>query len=198
MSSPLPWERQAKRGSPEPAKAFRAFTIYREQGASRSVDAVAKALRGTKEATNEPQNSKPGRAGGTLKGWARSWRWVERAAAWDAEMDRQRREAEIAEVRAMAKRQAAQAHRMQDGLLAPVAELLIRLQKPGALKKVKTGDLLVLVTHAARVLPNIQRAERQARIGGDGSLPAAPLDSNDTTDDLEVLWQSPAKLPAKR
>jgi hypothetical protein len=198
MSSPLPWERQARRGIQEPAKAYRAFCVYRELGPSRSIDAAANVLRSPKQAPRGPQNSKTGRAGGTIKQWARTWRWVERAAAWDAELERQRRETEIAEVRAMAKRQAAQAQKVQDGLLISVTELLARLQKPGAMEKVKTGDLLVLVAHAARALPNIQKAERVARIGGDGMLPATPLESNEVLDDLEVQWQSPAKLPAKR
>lgn len=65
-----PWERQQG----ETDKAFEAFAIYRDAGADRSIRQVAKKLNKSS----------------TLIGkWSSKWNWVERAAAYDNDLERQ-------------------------------------------------------------------------------------------------------------
>jgi hypothetical protein len=69
----LPWEKE--RG--ESAKAFYAFSIYRDFGAARSLARVGRTLGET------------GVAGPSMvEGWSVRWRWVERADAFDREEDK--------------------------------------------------------------------------------------------------------------
>jgi hypothetical protein len=66
----LPWERQPG----ESARAFEAFTLYRDAGPERSQRAVARRL---------------GKSGALIGRWSSAHRWVLRADAWDTEQDRQ-------------------------------------------------------------------------------------------------------------
>ncbi len=82
------WERQPG----EPARAFSAFAIFRDMGDERGVMKVR---------TEAGFSSTPK----TLMGWATTWRWIERANAYDRMIDRRRQMAHIEEVEAMARRQ---------------------------------------------------------------------------------------------
>lgn len=82
------WERQPG----ESAKAFAAFTVYR------NLPATERSL--TRLASDKVcHRSQGGR-------WSGQWRWVERAAAWDAELDRIAREKQIEAVEKMNERHA--------------------------------------------------------------------------------------------
>jgi hypothetical protein len=73
----LPWEKQ----SGESAKAFHAFTLYRDMRAGRSLANVGRTLGET------------GVAGPSMVAeWSARWRWVERADAYDRDQDRRDRE----------------------------------------------------------------------------------------------------------
>ena len=74
----LPWEKQ--RG--ESARAFRAFSLYRDLGAGRSQVKVGRALGETGVPAALTQ----------IERWSTQWRWVERCDAWDREEDRRARE----------------------------------------------------------------------------------------------------------
>lgn len=74
-SSRPPWERQPG----ETGKAFSAFRAYLTLGAARSVESAYRRVTGCKK-----------RVSGTWWGWSSRNRWVERAAAFDAEEWRQR------------------------------------------------------------------------------------------------------------
>ena len=86
-----PWERgyydtEAEQETESAHAAFRAYLTL-SQG-DRSVD---KAYRGTKKGPKGSQKGPGGttkgpRAPGRWKTWAKQWRWVERAKAYDAEM----------------------------------------------------------------------------------------------------------------
>jgi len=103
---PPPWERQPG----EPPRAYAAFCIYRDlPPAERSVRAVAERL-GIKGAAK-------GQVPGHMLRWSTRWRWVERARAWDAELDRQAREARVLAVKEMQARHAAQARKLQEKAL---------------------------------------------------------------------------------
>lgn len=68
-----PWDRQPN----EPARAFESFAVYRGLGSKRSIAAAAR----------QTQRSER-----TAQGWAQTYRWEERAAAWDRQLDRERQE----------------------------------------------------------------------------------------------------------
>lgn len=65
-----PWERQPN----ESDKAFEAFVCYRDMGADRSINAVAQKL--SKSRT-------------LIAKWSSQWGWVDRAAAYDNDLERQ-------------------------------------------------------------------------------------------------------------
>lgn len=81
------WERQTGEGD----KAWEAFVIYRDLGPDRSLRQVAKRLE---------------RSPGYLEELSRTKGWTERVAAWDAELDRQARKAQVAEITKMRKNHA--------------------------------------------------------------------------------------------
>lgn len=71
----IPWERLPH----ESATDYHAFTIYRDLGPRRTIDLVVAALKGTVPKT-------------TLQFNCFQYRWVARAEAWDAHLDRLRRD----------------------------------------------------------------------------------------------------------
>lgn len=84
---PRAWERQPG----EPEGAWAAFCIYRDDGpGGRALSIVA-----TNTGVRHPQS---------IQRMSSRWHWVERVQAWDAEVDRRRREAHLAEVEEMRKR----------------------------------------------------------------------------------------------
>ena len=79
-----PWERQTGEGP----RAWEAFQVYRDLGQGRSIRKAADSL---------------GRSPLHLSELSAKHGWVERAAAWDAELDRLARKAQIAAVKRMRK-----------------------------------------------------------------------------------------------
>jgi hypothetical protein len=65
----------------ETAKAYAAFSLYRDMGIERSVDAVSKVL---------------GKSTVFLCRWSSKYEWVERAEAWDIDQDYERQKEAIA------------------------------------------------------------------------------------------------------
>lgn len=118
----------------EPARAFAAFVIFRDQGTER----------GNVTSVRE-------KAGGiyshkSVLAWAERWRWVERALAYDRMIDRKRVAAHAAAVEEMARRQVEMGQTLQGTGLAYVAETLDTKEKraehltpTAALRFVKTG-----------------------------------------------------------
>lgn len=98
--NPAPWERQ--RG--ESGKAFAAFCVYRDMGAKRSLREVCRIL--SRDKTTVKQRH--------IEDWSSRWRWVERATAWDDELDRRAREAQVEEVRKMRERHVREAMSIQE------------------------------------------------------------------------------------
>jgi hypothetical protein len=138
---PLPWERQiGPDGRLEPPKCFSAFSRYLALGTQRSLDKLC----------SETGKKKNGRRAhhGRLAFWSKTWRFVERAAAWEEELARLAREAE-AKVRVeMAARHAQAAVTLQEKALQRLAELPL-----------KELDAATVV----RALAEGQRLERLAR-----------------------------------
>lgn len=93
------WERQPDEG----ARAYEAFCLYRDMGASRSLRRVVRDI--DKSLT-------------TIGIWSSEHNWVERCKAWDAEQDRIAREAQLDEIRKMRERHAQLAMDMLEKVVA--------------------------------------------------------------------------------
>jgi len=78
------WDRQEE----ESAAAYAAFCIYRDLGASRSVDSAAAASR---QATGKPQANKKNRAPDVWFSWSSRFQWVARARAYDVYLEQRAR-----------------------------------------------------------------------------------------------------------
>jgi len=105
MDGPI-WERLPG----ESAKAYEAFCIYRDLPPhERSLKAVAEKLGG--------KRSGKSRALRPLERWSSRYRWVERAQAWDEEVDRRAREAHLRAVKEMRERHARMAVALQQKAL---------------------------------------------------------------------------------
>src|SRR5262249_27838418 len=73
----------------ESRQALAAFIAYRDLGPARSLAKVGQKL---------------GKSTTLMERWSARWRWTARAAAWDEELDRQARAAQVAAVKEMAER----------------------------------------------------------------------------------------------
>ncbi len=105
-----PWERQPG----EPDKAWLAFRIFRDIGPKRSYDETARRYYAPNEQAGEAHSGrKKSRAGSSIKRWAHEWNWNERAAAFDAYLDREAVAAQAEERREMARRHVKQAKALQ-------------------------------------------------------------------------------------
>lgn len=128
---PEPWERQKG----ESARAYEAFTTYRDMGAGRSHNKVVQKL---------------GKNRATISLWSSKYDWVKRVNAWDAEQDRITRQAQIEEIKKMRKRHADLANAM----LVKAAKALHRIPDD----EVKAGDVSRMVETAAK-LERISRGD---------------------------------------
>jgi hypothetical protein len=119
--APRPWERQ--RG--ESLAAWTAFQCYRDLGANRSLDEVDRRLYQPPAAA--PAEAQPSaarkRRRGHIGAWSRRFDWVQRAAQWDAHLDREGRAAHIEAVKAMNQRHAAAARQLQMRALQALSEM---------------------------------------------------------------------------
>jgi hypothetical protein len=136
----LPYSKK-KDESPE---AFEAFAHYRDQGVGRSLRLVAEAL---------------GKSEALMGRWSSRHTWIRRAHAYDAELDRRKRLADLGEVEKMRRRQTKLALQMQHlgalELSKMVAEAERRKKKRGSL-----DDALILkLIDAGSKLERLNRGE---------------------------------------
>lgn len=151
-----PWEKQYG----ESAKAFGAFTVYRDLApADRSLREVGIRLK---------------RSSSMIERWSAAFQWVRRVGAWDSEVDRIRRERQLDQVRQMADRHAAKLIALQEVVSYPTNLFLQKLQaarKSGdaaligqfQLDHLDPSQLLAMATGAARVMPALIQSERLVR-----------------------------------
>lgn len=99
-----PWERQPG----ESEKAYEAFCIYRDAGEKRSINMVYQKC--TKSVS-------------LLRRWSVRWRWVERAAAYDKDLERQRHKERRKQAAEAEKRQLRIAGMLQSKALAAFAKI---------------------------------------------------------------------------
>jgi hypothetical protein len=128
--TPVPYERQPG----ESAKAYAAFTAFRDLGPGRSV------LKAYRQETGKEPARQPS---GTWIGWAARWHWHDRAEAWDAELDRQNRAAQEEARRQMGERHAKEAMGLQKKALERLEQLC-----PAELS---AGDVLRYFVEAAKL-----------------------------------------------
>lgn len=137
-----PWDRQLR----ETKEAFGAFALYRDLGDHRSVAAVSTQL---------------GRSAKLTRRWSVRWRWVERAIAWDRELDRVKQSAMKDKIVEVAERHAKAASAQLAVLMAPAMELGKRLQEKRVdLKDVKDASLIRMVQQGAAPIRNLIEVER--------------------------------------
>jgi len=100
------WERIQKPGQRESHRAYQAFCLYRDMGAQRSIRNLFNSF--TIRQTSDSQALVPAERISKLWSWSAKYDWPARAQAWDSELERQSREAQIEAVREMAQRQVLQ------------------------------------------------------------------------------------------
>ena len=189
---PRPWERQPNEESPA---AWNAFQKYRDMGIRRTLDAVDLELYPPAAPETRPPSAKRRRRNGTVSAWSIRHNWVARAAAWDAECDREARLAQIEEVREMGVRHAQLARALQaravealqslspaDMAATDILRYLIEAAKLERLalgeptdrseQKVSGGTSLVVVE---RLVPVRGDKAVGSPAGGPGAADAAPV-----------------------
>lgn len=137
--SAKPWERQ----DGESAQAFEAFTTYLEMGAERSLRAVGQKL---------------GKSSTLIERWSATKRWVERATAYDADLQRKAYTAAVNRARKMADRHIRTALYMQEKALLDLDQL-----EPA---EIRPKDMIAMIREALK----LERVSRSAVI--------ADLDAN--------------------
>ncbi len=174
---PEPWERQPN----ESDKAFQAFAIYRDMGANgqkRSIRAVAQKL---KKST-------------TIIGrWSSNLNWVERANAWDDELDRLTREELTKGIAEMRKRHA----KIAQAMLAKALKGLQRIPED----EMSSQDVAKIVDIASK-LERLSRGEPTERTEGKqivaGEISLSQIDLSKVTDEeLAKLDAIAEKISAK-
>jgi CRP-like cAMP-binding protein len=141
-----PWDRQPRETEP----AYEAFLAYRDLGSGRSLAKVGAGL---------------GKSEALMERWSSRWGWVERARAYDVEVQRRSDEDFFSEARkhARSKRHAQIAELNAEALALPARELLRRLQsEPALLSKLSISQLVVATGVAARALNRTVVTERLA------------------------------------
>lgn len=158
------WERQPT----EPAKAFEMFTIYRDMSERKMHDGR---IRKQFKCSNE-----------TITYYAYTYKWKERARAWDNFLDRKKQAETIKAVEEMASRHSKQAIAAARALMEPVKEMLERIQSPtkNEFKNMTIKELYRFTLDAIDKLPKIMEFERKAR-GADVSKSSIDITSNGQT-----------------
>jgi hypothetical protein len=115
---------------------------------------------GTKVAPRRPQKT------GRIGLWSRKFRWVERAAAWDAVVDAHLRAKQLDAIEKMARKHAEQAMLAAETLMVPIlafAHALADPERRAVLENFDTLELFKLCVSAISLMPRLQEAERLAR-----------------------------------
>jgi hypothetical protein len=177
----------------EPPQAYKAFQTYRDLPGKRSLRAVCDALaldrRGSGLTLVKDGESAEGavkkrrkKENGRVSLWSRKFRWVERAARWDAIIDARIRERQLELIEAMAKRHAAEAELVLQNLMTPAITFAKKMLDPAraaVFNDLPMVDLFKLGVCACSFVPRLQAAERLARgckviYPGGSASPASP------------------------
>jgi hypothetical protein len=133
--TPLRYERQPG----ETVKAYAAFCVYRDLGAGRGLRDACRRFYGESVAKR-----------GQIEQWSKQWKWVERAKAWDDELDRVNREAQAKARKEMGERHAKVAVALQEKAIQRLKSM-----KP---EELSSSDLIRYFVEAAK-LERLSRGE---------------------------------------
>lgn len=89
-------------------KSWEAFVVYRDLGADRTLDKVAKVL---------------GKSNGLIERWSQKHEWVRRAGLWDAQEDRSKQEGKLEDIRSMDRRHISIAQLFQQKVLDRIRDI---------------------------------------------------------------------------
>src|SRR3954454_1328179 len=133
--------------SDEGAKAYQAFTIYRDLPVQeRSLAIVSQQL---------------GKNKSLCARWSTKFQWVDRANAWDIQQDQLRRTRTAAEREKIRERQLQNSRVASQALMAPLIALVKRTQtNADAFAGASATELTKLASWAARTLPRMHEEER--------------------------------------
>ncbi len=152
LNSKKPWERLEG----ESIQAFKAFSAFVDLGDRRTLAGTEDELekRRAEAAGRKPKGRKPGATNcrsGTIREWSRMFSWFFRAAAWDEELDRAKRQTQFKEIEEMARRHASVA-------LLALSKAVERLQR------MTEQDIDTITPLAAmKMIETAVKIERQAR-----------------------------------
>jgi hypothetical protein len=147
-----PWEVQPG----ESPRAFEAFTLYRNMTPRhRSLATVCRELYGDSAGNIR-----------LVEKWSSEWRWRDRAAAWDRELDRRTREAQVQARKDMAERHAALAVEVQTKAL----DRLMSLTR----EELSAGDALKMLVEGLKI-ERLARGEPEP-VKEEARDDAAPVD----------------------
>lgn len=152
--SAKPWERQEG----ESVQAFEAFTVYLEMGAERSLRAVGQKL---------------GKSSTLIERWSATKRWVERAAAYDADLQRKAYIAAVSRARKMADRHIRTALQMQEKALLALEQI-----DPA---EIRPKDMIAMIREALKL-------ERESRSAVIADLEAGMEQGEDSTAEDVVIY----------
>jgi hypothetical protein len=172
--SPPPYERLTD--SREGNRAYAAFCQYRDQPPSlRSARHLAKSL---------------GRNASLILRWSAKYRWVSRAAAWDAEQDRVACQARLNAIKVANRRHVEVAHRLLDNADAAIPEAAKKLaDSPHAVAEwVRTGAKVE--RDALGIAGPDQRAEHASDL-------AKPSQHKHDVSDDDIMRHLPPELVLK-
>ena len=160
---PAPWERQHG----ETVRSYHAFCHFRDQ----NVHSCAVAYRTHKRECEKDPVPDDTDAPRRWRFWSSEWGWVERAALWDAEIDRQHRETLVQAQLEARERHARLAQATLTVLSLPVKAALEAARDPALVQKMVEAaghgpagsyQLLAAIARMASVIPSVVTMERQA------------------------------------
>lgn len=167
-----PWDRQPG----ETTKAFAAFTHYRDQGVSRTVERTGEWW--SKEIVRQGRTKRG--ATSRVQSWSRDNRWRDRAEAWDREVERVRQASVIKRIVDMSER-----HRSESEAGSRVVAFVMRQFMEVAVRDGVTSDKAqALLRDMARLMTTLPRLHEDERIALAGSAEAfagivAPRDNEE-------------------
>lgn len=209
------WEQQPG----ESARAFHAFSIYRDLGFKRSLKTVCERLAfearasvgdngnpntleivridpKVNEASEGQRKTANRKVSGKIYSWSREWKWVQRAEEHDKDFDRRLREAQYTETAEMLKAHRAINKGNRTVLAIPAQRLFAKLQDPDlrkTLDDIPISDLLGMAIECASRSTRVHKEERLSH----GMVAKKGEDGDGGQYILEVAMFDPGRKPAQ-
>lgn len=171
-----------ERLSNEPAIAFNYFCVFRDLGTRRSCRKVAEAV---------------GVGEGKIREYSARYKWQERIRLWMDEIDKERREAYLKEIKDMSKRHARQSEIFQRVLSIPATEILRKMQNGDKsftdFQNLPVEALFDKTLKSAQVLSSVIDIERKSK-GEPSEIIKQEIEQNQKHEIRIVLPAMPSHL----